>query len=102
MPVYQYLDLSTAHVTHDEWQAITDGLIDLEDGPRVIKHDYGAWVNVPDVDPAGPLSADDQLDLAVQYPNLDRCLTRAREQGCNWMNFDQDAAEEPDLPRFEW
>jgi hypothetical protein len=101
MPVCHYLDLTTAHVTEREWEAIAANWPALDDsGPRVIKHDYGAWVNVRDFDEDG--DQHDEAILREHYPNFMRCHDRARELDCAWINFDQDAPHEPDLPIHEW
>lgn len=95
MPVYKYLDLSTAHVTEEESVAIDQNFPALEDqGPRVIRHDYGWWVNAP--------LGIDLTTFAEHYPNVLACINRARELDCYWINFDQDADTEPGLPVFEW
>lgn len=103
-PVYSFLDLSTGHVTHDEWEAVCRAWPALDDayGPRVIKHEYGAWVNVPGIEPAGALTPEEAEEFTGHYPNVGACLTRARELGCTWINFDQDAEQDEALPTFEW
>lgn len=101
MAVYSYLDISTAHLTEAEMLAIRDNLPALEDvGPRVIVHEYGAWVNVP----SDSLTMDetDEAAFTESYPNLRACLERARELGCLWVNFDQDAEQDPALATYEW
>lgn len=98
MPVYRYLDLSTAHLTEAEMFALTANFPALDDaGPRVIVHDYGAWLNVPAAD--DPAAED---DLAEHYPNVARCLEHARAAECSWINFDGDAEQEADLPTYDW
>jgi hypothetical protein len=96
MAVYSYLDISTAHLTEAEMNAVSGRLVlEVDKTPRVIVHEYGAWVNV---------LSDEQADveLVAAYPNLAACLKRARELGCLWINFDQDAAHDPALPTYEW
>jgi hypothetical protein len=101
MPVYQYLDLTTAHVTEQEWEAIATNWPALDDsGPRVIKHDYGAWVNVQEEFAVG--ESEEAAVFAMRYPNVHRVLVHAHHAGCNWINFDQDASHEPDLPIHDW
>jgi hypothetical protein len=102
MPVYKYLDLSTAHVTEAEMDAINARFGDVDDEtPRVIPHDYGAWVNVPEqqiVDEDSEFYA----ALAERYPNVAACLERARALECLWINFDQDASTHDGLPTYDW
>lgn len=98
--VMRFLDLSTSHLTAREWhETITENFTDLDDsGPRVIRHSYGAWVNV--LDPAEHEEMHEQI--VAHYPNVAACLARARSYGCSWINFDQDAGHEPGLPTFDW
>lgn len=98
MTVYSYLDLSTAHLTEGEMDAVAHNLPDRDDtGPRIIRHEYGAWVNVP----SGWDDAE-KAELARLYPNLAACIEHARSLGCLWINFDQDGDTIADLPAFEW
>jgi hypothetical protein len=100
MSVYKYLDLSTGHVPLAEWEAICARFPALDDaGPRVIKHDYGAWVNVRDFDNDGDQEA--EAELREHYPSFMACHDRARELDCTWINFDQDG-DSVDLPTFDW
>lgn len=95
MPVFKYLDLSTAHVTEPEMEAINERLAAIDEAtPRVIPHDYGAWVNV--------MEGEDEPALIERYPNLAACLDKARERDCKWINFDQDADTHDGLPTFDW
>jgi hypothetical protein len=55
LPIYRYLDLSTAHVTENECTALTSSSRS-EALPRCIEHEYGVWVHVP--------AADDDEDCA--------------------------------------
>jgi hypothetical protein len=102
MPVYRYLDLSTAHLTEREANelSLAYSFGDLDHSPRVIPHDYGAWVNVPDLD--GAWDEQDTAALEKSRPNFAACIARARKLGCNWINFDADAEQDSDLPTFEW
>lgn len=107
MSVYTYLDATTAHLTKDEM----DVLSAVEDSseekptrsilPRVIRHTYGAWVNVPtDID--GEADRRREADRAELYPNLQRVIEHARTNGCFWINFDQSADRIEGLPVFDW
>jgi hypothetical protein len=100
MPVYRYLDLSTAHLTEAEDAELRSRLADLEHSPRVIVHDYGYWINVPDLD--GSWDAEDTVALHKALPNLASCIDRARSYGCTWINFDRDAGQDATLPTFDW
>lgn len=102
MPVYRYLDLSTAHLTREEAEALSeckDSAYDLRTPlPRVIAHAYGAWMNVPDLE-AGDEDADERR---AEYPNVQAAIERARSYDCTWINFDRDADCDADLPTYEW
>jgi hypothetical protein len=106
MSVYKYLDLSTSHLTEAEMDAVSERLAAIDEAtPRVITHEYGAWVNVPELVTSDDMREDrvESLDeLAKTCPNLAACLQLARQIDCKWINFDQDAEERSDLPRFEW
>jgi hypothetical protein len=93
-----FIDLSTSVLPQDEMQAI------LAAPPRVIDHEYGAWVNVP------PQEADDDV-LSTQngrgewaeFPHLLSVLLFARSMGADWVNFDADGADTIDgYPTFDW
>jgi hypothetical protein len=101
MPVLRYLDLSTAHLTEAESVELSSayGFGDLDHSPRVVQHEYGAWVNVPTIDET--TDEQDAAALAATRPNLAACIDRARTLSCTWINFDQDADTEPGLPTFE-
>lgn len=95
--VAKYLDITTAHLTAAEMEAVTDRFADVDDDtPRVIPHDYGAWVNVQRE------AMYDEGEFAELYPNVAACLTRAHELDCNWINFDRDAGQDDVLPIYEW
>lgn len=102
MPVYRYLDLSTSHLDQREALELTSSYPygDLDHHPRVIAHEYGAWVNVPDLD--GSWDADDTAALERTRPNLAACIAKARSLDCAWINFDADASTDDTLPTFEW
>lgn len=107
MPTYQFLDLSTSHLSEEEMQVLA-AQDDLDDDfrvasrgclPRVIRHRYGAWVNVP---PAADDDAQDTRDRQASFPNLQRVIDHARAADCTWINFDRDADVDALLPTFEW
>lgn len=97
MTVMRYLDIVTNHVTEDEMTAIAASFPDVDDDtPRVIVHEYGAWVNVQRE------AMYDEAGFAARYPNVAACLTRAHELDCDWINFDRDASHDDALPTYEW
>ena len=103
MPVFHYLDLSTAHLTEAEMHAVTARLVELDnESPRVIVHDYGAWVNVWEAAHLASEHAESTAEIATRYPNLSACLEVARYLDCNWINFDRDADTHEGLPTYDW
>jgi hypothetical protein len=95
VPIYHYLDLSTAHLTEAECEALTYSR--SQAAPRCIDHEYGYWVHVP-------AAEDDEAgeERAVEYPNLQAVIEYARRHQCNWINFDVDAAIVATLSTFDW
>jgi hypothetical protein len=104
-PVYRYLDVSVAHLAPDEREVVLSTPDDPPIGvdihrpllPRVVPHRFGAFVNVPsELD-------DNELDAmqADGFASLVEVLVFAAQRGCNWINFDQDGAEIPELALYE-
>lgn len=95
-----YLDLVTSVLTEQEMNELGAA------PPRVILHEYGAWVHVPPVegweageDPLDPNGDEDWED----FPNLNAVLRAARELGADWVNLDADGHDViPGLPTFVW
>lgn len=85
-----FLDLSTGHLPQAEMEAIAAA------PPRVISHEYGAWVNVyHDQDLTGEGWED--------FPVLKGLILLAREDSdVWWINFDRDASAIEELPTFDW
>lgn len=87
-PLFIYADLSTAHLPQKEFEDIGAA------PPRVIKHEFGAWVNVTAVD--------DTEEGWDDFPALLAVLQWADEQGARWVNFDQDGEFVSVLDTWEW
>lgn len=92
-----FLDLKNSMITEIEMARIT------EVPPRVVDHEYGAWVHVP------PAEADeDRLEegfdpIWLEFPNVRKILVRAREMGAYWVNFDVDGYDQIEgFPTFTW
>lgn len=102
--VRKYLDLSTGHMTHRDNELLAtvnkeDALCGL-DLPLVRPFEYGNFVWVPDTEDR------DQYESGyAKYgfsPEFIGVLRYARENGCDWVNFDRDADTCEDLPTFNW
>jgi hypothetical protein len=93
IPIATYLDLSTAHVTEAEMRAI-DGSCDRL--PVSALYAYGAWLYVPEPD------EEDDASRAIEYPNVNAILLRARALGAAAVRLDADGDRTSALPTFEW
>ena len=101
MPIKNYLDVSTSHVTEEDAK-ILDSLHDSgEDPTRVIPKRFGWWVNVPDDDEWIERSTEGWKDRGMSDAFIG-LLNYARTKGCSWVNLDSDADYEDGLPTFEW
>ena len=115
--VFQYADLSTHHITQDDQKLLAGGFplpnpqdsnyIDLKTTPtgfRVIAHEYGWFISVPNLKDH-ELTAD-SFRAAVVVSGLSEAfaniIIHAGERGCRWVNFDCDADTEDGMPVFEW
>lgn len=102
---HTYLDISTAHVTKEEMEAIEK----IAAVPLALRHAiepleipvsadtrYGAWLYVPDADP------EEDAVRREAYPNIQALIDLARQNDCIYINLDADGEIEPELPRFQW
>ena len=96
LPVYKYLDISTAHITEETevflWRQVQD-----EDGDLIVyKKECGYFIHVP-CDP------DELNEMEVIIPHdLMACLRLAMENNCYWLVLDADAEVINELETFEW
>lgn len=101
MATYTYLDVSTAHVTQEEMEAITvagrrgsfDPLLRVS-----AEYRYGAYLAVPDED-------DDSESAAArraEFPNVQAMFERARELDAIIVRLDRDGDTDPKLPVYDW
>ncbi len=92
LPIYNYLDLSTAHIKEKTFEWLIEQ-IDNEESPIVVyRKESGLFVCVtPDITEEGKTPTD-----------LWYCLWFAYEHGCNWILFDADGAVIDDLAQYEW
>lgn len=112
MPIYKYLDLSTAHITQtdshllDQYSKMGDRSLELRFDLRLIvrPHPYGMWIHVP----VGQEAKEELTALAESLTNagfspaLMQIIIYAMSKDCYWINLDQDANEEEGLPTYEW
>lgn len=85
--VRKFMDCSTAHLSPEARTAL-----DSSDGTlgTVYPTPYGWFVYVADTDASGVCAA-----LALTF-------AKARDLGCDYIMFDQDAPEHDELQRFDW
>ena len=94
--VRKFLDLSTAHLPERFF----------EDGSCLTgryQHDVGMLLWVPD-DPTEHVRehGDDPQDCDDAAPEVLAVRLYARSLGCDYILFDADGPEDPNLPVFEW
>lgn len=83
--VHRFLDISTGHLPEAERVGLESGELLDNKTPRVIRHTYGWWVNVPE-------EIDEEEDFA-DAPALLAAVRFAQGLECVWINFDVDAAQ---------
>ena len=93
LPIYKYLDISTAHITKE-----TDEFLKRESeneyGELVVHKKYcGYFINIPD-----------KYDLEyIKIPSdLRRCIEFAIKHDCYWLVLDCDAKVIDELETYEW
>jgi hypothetical protein len=100
MAVHKYLDLSQDHLPAAERDRLAMAIAHDSDLPFVASaHAFGMWINVQDF-PLDPMGEAGCALLNKYYPSLMPILMYAHLLGCNWVNLDADADEEPVLPTF--
>ncbi len=104
-PVQRYLEASVAHLAPPEREVVLSTPDDPPMGtvllsgpllPRVVRHRFGAFVNVPSDREQGELDA----LQAAGFPTLVGLIVFADRHGCSWINFDIDGAEIAELPLY--
>lgn len=90
MEITKMLTLSTAHIPESiakslETEPETDNF-----GLSVYPFAYGFWIHVPQ-------------EIPENTPEcLASCLRLAKENGCAWLQLDQDAEPLDELPVYDW
>lgn len=93
--IRQFLDLSTGHLTYETRSLLSDGRLPLS---TVYPTEFGWFVHVPDIDALGEVDQERQRDLPKDMKDV---LDFARENGCDYVMFDSDAAPLMNLPYYE-
>jgi hypothetical protein len=92
MATHSYLDLSTGHLRRED---ISLAESSSAAATRVVPHQYGVWIAVPEDD-------DEDENRRSTTPSLQACLEFARQANCSWINFDSDGDREAELPFYDW
>ncbi len=102
--IRKFFDISTAHMTAQDNDLLARAVKERDKInmalPLIRPYDHGAWVWVPD--------AEDMDFYAQPYsdygfsPAFLKVLRYARENDCDWINFDSDAEQCLDLETFDW
>ncbi len=94
MAIYSYLDISTAYMTALDNQKLTDGI----DGPPHAPTAFGWWVWAGDDTGA--------VDAAWRFHCMSDdfigVLAYARQNGCQYVNFDRDGDDDVLLAQHDW
>ena len=90
MEISKMLTLSTAHIPEEVANALVQEPETDYFGLSVYPFAYGFWIHVPnEIPPAVPES-------------LAACLRLSKENGCTWLQLDQDAELFDELPTYDW
>jgi len=91
--VFKVLDISTGHMTLEDNNKLTS---EAQDGhaPVYELREYGFLVYVGEIEENWP---DDEMSSAFR-----KVLDTAKELGCDYVRFDRDGREYPELQKFEW
>jgi hypothetical protein len=91
--IFRVLDISTGHMTSEDNEILTAETRDGEGTAPVYElAEYGWLVYVGEIDNNWPL-------MSPEFRNI---LTKATALGCDYVRFDRDGREYPELPSFDW
>jgi len=91
--VFKVLDISTGHMTKDDSLGLD---ANSHSGPAPVYelHEYGWLVYVGEIEESWPGE-----DWSEAFRKV---LNAAKELGCDYVRFDRDGREYPELQKFEW
>lgn len=90
MEITKMLTLSTAHIPESVAKSLETEPETDNYGLSVYPFTYGFWIYVPSEIPSH------------LPPSLAACLRLAKENGCVWLQLDQDAEPLDILPVYDW
>jgi len=100
MGVQKYLDASTGHITFEDSQRLCAHHQSLP--TRVIVHEYGWWINVPDK----KLWEEELIASQIQSQGYSKdflaLILFAMKRECWWINLDCDGSYIAGLNSFDW
>lgn len=93
LPIYKYLDISTAHITKKTDEYLQKQIGNYNSPLIVYEKEYGYFICVPwELD-----------DIEMYIPSdLASCLGFARKHNCQWLILDCDAEVIDKLETYEW
>ena len=93
LPIYKYLDISTAHITEKTDEFLRKQSEDEYGELIVYKKEHGYFICVPyDLD-----------EIEMHIPSdLVKCLVLAEKHRCNWLVLDGDAEVIDELETYDW
>lgn len=93
LPIYKYLDISTAHITKETDTYLQRKVRDNNSPLIVYKKECGYFVCVPyDLD---------EIEMYIPV-DLTSCLGLAKKHNCYWLVLDCDAEIIDELETYEW
>ena len=93
LPIYKYLDISTAHITKETNELLIKNSDNEQFPVIVLKTGHGFFINIPyNID-----------ELERELPgDLISCLGFAQKYSCRWLMLDCDAEVIDDLETYDW
>lgn len=93
LPIYKYLDISTAHITK-ETDEFLRRQVENDNSPLIVyEKECGYFVCIPY----------DLYEIEMHIPNdLTRCLGLALKHHCQWLVLDCDAEVIDEIETYEW
>lgn len=116
--IRKWLELSTGHITPKVRDLFVESSTDILDRLEVsVRDDLQFETDLDTVSPAADIlivyphchgwfvyagTDEEMMKKADVPPELLYVFRYAKRHGCDWICFDQDAEEDPDLPTFDW
>lgn len=93
LPIYKYLDISTAHISEKTNDILSKNVNNGSYPLIILDTEYGYFINVP-------YNLD---ELERELPNdVISCLGFAQKHDCRWLMLDCDAEVIDELETYDW